>query len=809
MKEVNMFRLLLTLVVTVNMIALAQSSSLSAGKIVSGIVLDSATTSALPFANITLHSKSDSAFVTGASTDIEGEFELSNISEGEYYLKVSFVGYKTRYIPDLKVSRNSQKIDIGKISLSKLTYELDAAEVVGEKVSEELHLDKKVINVSQNLNAQGGTALDVLQNQPSVRVDPDGTVYLRGSSNFSVYVNGKPYPLQGSDALKQISANTIENIELITNPSSKYDAEGSAGIININLKAQKDYSLSGIVNLNSGTGDKYNADGTVNYNYNGLSLNGGLDYRNNLFTNNQEIQRISDLGNFTQLNQTNVAVRNKRQQYSFRAGLDYFFNSRSSAGLSFSLGAVDINGGLNTNVLKQQSGSSNYSLVRNNMNIPVKYLNTSLNYQYKFEPDINDIYFEATYNYVDVPNDQITEEFASNENFNSIVDLISKVSYSNGSTRNEGRAKLNYKHKLSEISTIETGLQTNYSFRNLSAVNKVFDKNLNDYVIDNNLTNEFDLRNNVYAGFVSFSSRIAEFDYMIGLRGEYMDRFLDQKTLSQSYTFNKMDFFPSVNLSKKIDDHQLQLSYSRRINRPNENILNPFPFFSDPNISVSGNPKLKPEYIDAVEFNYQKMFGGVFFSAQTYYRKSKDSFTQTFSTDSTGKLNIIFNNYGNSDVYGAELSSGFSVADIFRFDPSVNLFQTHLNGLADGKAITKDFFNWSARLNATVTITPDTRFMISGNYMKFVDAQSESDPFMQISASLRQEFFNKAMSLTLQARNLFKASDMKFTTTGSNFSGKAFIRPEAPVFSLVFSYNFNNFKRTQKSNDNIDIPTGL
>jgi outer membrane receptor protein involved in Fe transport len=797
------------MLVCANFLSHSQHSPTNAGKIISGVVLDSATTAALPFANITLHSKSDSSFITGVSSDVQGEFELSNISDGEYYLKISFVGYNTKFVPNLNLSNRTQKIELGKISLSKITYQLDEAEVVGEKVNEELHLDKKVINVSQNLNVQGGTALDVLQNQPSVRVDPDGTVYLRGSSNFTIYVNGKPYPLQGSDALKQISANTIENIELITNPSSRYDAEGSAGIININLNAQKDYSLSGLVNLNSGTGDKYNADGTVNYNYNGLSLNGGLDYRNNMFTNKQEITRNSMLGNFNQLNRTAVDVRNKREQYSLRSGIDYAFNQQSSLGLSFSVGAVDINGGLSTNVFKQQSNNSEYTFVKNKMNIPVKYFNSSLNYQYKFQPEINDLYFEATYNYVNVPNDQITEEFSSDENFNSTADLISRVSYYSGSRRNEGRAKLNYKHKLSEGTTIETGVQSNYSFRNLNAVNKIFDKNINDYVIDNKLTNEFDLRNNVYAGFISFTSQFADFNYMLGLRGEYMDRLLEQKTLDESFKFDKMDFFPSVNVSRKIDDHQLQLSYSRRINRPNENILNPFPFFSDPNISVSGNPKLKPEYTDAFEFNYQKMFGGVFFSAQTYYRKSKDSFTQTFSTDSTGKLNIIFDNYGNSDVYGAELSSSFSVAEIFRFDPSVNLFQTHLDGLVDGKSVVKDYFNWSARMNATVNLSADTRFMISGNYMKFVDAQSESEPFMQVSASLRQEFLNKAISLTLQARNLFKASDMKFTTTGANFNGKAFIRPEAPVFSLMFSYNFNNFKRTQRQNDNIDIPTGL
>ena len=340
-------------------------------------------------------------------------------------------------------------------------------------------------------------------------------------------------------------------------------------------------------------------------------------------------------------------------------------------------------------------------------------------------------------------------------------------------------------------------------------MNKIYDENLQDYILDNNLTNSFNLRNNVYAGFVSFNSEIEGFSYMLGLRGEYMDRYLDQRTLTETYKFNKMDYFPSVNVSRKIDDHQIQLSYSRRINRPNENMLNPFPFYSDPNIKISGNPELMPEYIDAFELNYQKMYGSVYVSAQTYYRKSKDSFEQTFSIDTTGRLNIKFDNYGNSDVYGAEISSSFSVAEIFKFDPSINLYQTHLNGLIDGFSVEKDFFDWSARLNTTVNFSADARFQLSVNYMKFIDAQSESDPFMMISASFRKEFFDKAMSLTLQARNLFKTSDMKFNTVGSNFNGSAFIRPEAPVFTLMFSYNFNNFKRTQRPTDNVDIPTGL
>lgn len=804
-----MLRYLSVLLVLLSVAVNANSPLTPSDKTIKGVIIDSTSTAALPFANITLHNISDSSFVTGVSTDAEGAFSLSNINDGNYYLKISFVGYNTKFVPDIKLNGNSSLLDLGKIMLTKSAYEISGTEIVGEKVSEELHLDKKVINVSQNLNAQGQTALDVLENQPSVRVDPDGTVYLRGSSNFTVLVNNKPYPLQGADALKQISANSIENIELITNPSSKYDAEGSAGIININLKVQQDMSMSGIVNLNSGTGDKYNGDFSFSYNVNGWNLTSGFDYRDNTFTNEQDIKRNSVINNQNLFNQSDVNIRNKRRQYSFRAGADYTPDKQNNLGLSFGIGMVDIFSTLNTRVINQQTASTNYSKIQNNQDIPVNYVNSTLTYQYKFDPVINDIYLELSHNYVTVDNEQKTIENQTDESFSSIADMLNNTIFTNNSVRNDGRAKLNYTHKLSETTKFETGLQSNLALRDFDLINEIYDEATSNYVVDPNLTNNFYLRNNVHAGFISFTSEIEGFSYMLGLRGEYMDRYLDQKTLSDTYTFNKMDYFPSVNISRKIDDHQLQLSYSRRINRPNENLLNPFAFYSDPNITISGNPKLMPEYTDAFEFNYQKVYGSVFVSAQTYYRKSKDSFSQTFSVDTSGKLNIMFDNYGNSDVYGAEISSSFSVEQFLKFDPSINLFQNHIDGKVNGISVEKDFFNWSARLNTTVNFSADTRLMFSVNTMKFVDAQSESDLFAFITASLRQDFFEKAMSLTIQARNLFGTSDFKIKTGGSNFNGNALIMPEAPVITLLFSYNFNNFKRSQRPSDNIDVPTGF
>ncbi|MCZ7609094.1 MAG: TonB-dependent receptor family protein [Ignavibacterium sp.] len=803
-----MFRYLFTVLLlafTVN----AQQSTPLEGKTINGIIIDSLSNSGLPFANITLHNSTDSSFITGVSSSSDGTFRLTNLSDGKYYLKISFVGYNTKFVPSIHLSDNKQKVDLGKISLTKTAYEITGAEVIGEKVGEELHLDKKVINVSQNLNTQGQTALDVLENQPSVRVDPDGTVYLRGSSSFTVLVNNKPYPLQGADALKQISANSIENIELITNPSSKYDAEGSAGIININLKVQKDLSMSAIVNLNSGTGDKYNGDLSFSYNADGWNLTTGFDYRNNTFTNEQDIRRNSVINNQDLYDRSDVNIRNKRRQYSFRAGADYTPDNQNNLGLSVGIGFVDVVSSLNSRVTNLGTSLSNYSRINNIQDIPVGFINSTFTYQYKFIPNESDIYLELTHNYVTVDNEQKTIENQTDPSFSSVADMLSNTIFTNNSVRNDGRAKLNYTHKFDDITKLEAGLQSNLAYRDFNLNNKIFNESINDFDIDPALTNKFNLRNNVYAGFVSFSSEFAGFDYMLGLRGEYMDRYLDQKTTSSAYSFTKMDYFPSVNISRKIDDHQLQLSYSRRINRPNENLLNPFPFYSDPSITISGNPRLMPEYIDALELNYQKMYGSVFVSVQTYYRKSKDSFSQTFSVDTSGTLNIVFDNYGNSDVYGAEISSSFSVAEFLKLDPSINLFRNHIDGKVNGAGVEKDFFNWSARLNSTLSFSPDTRLMFSVNTMKFVDAQSESNLFAFITASFRRDFFDKAMSLTLQARNLFGAADFNIRTIGSNFTGNALIMPESPVVTLLFSYNFNNFKKSQRPNDNIDVPTGL
>jgi outer membrane receptor protein involved in Fe transport len=637
-----------------------KAGSLFEKGIIKGIVIDSSLGSPVSFANIILYRQKDSSFVSGTSSGTTGEFIINNITEGNYYMKVNLLGYNNKYISGIKVAKNQNMVDAGTISLVKAVLEIKGIQVTGERPAEELKLDKKVINVGQDLTAVGGTALDVLQNQPSIRVDQNGTVYLRGSSNFTILVNGKPSILQGADALKQISANMVDNIELITNPSSKYDAEGSAGIININLKKQNDYSFSGIYNLNSGTRDKYNTDLSLNYNYDGFNVTGGMDYKDNANFNTQDVDRsvMSSLGTIDNITELNI--RDKRRQYSGHAGMDYTADDHNTLSLSLSGGNVKVMRTLDAKVESSDQSGSIFANNINNMNMPVNFSNSTFDYTHKFIPDVNDLSFEISYSRVTLPQDQTTSQYNTDNTYQVRLGNPYLTNFTNDTKRNEGRTKLNYTHKINAQSTLEIGIQSNFFFRNLDITNKIYDFTSNVYNIDSSLTNNFYFRNNVHAGFVSYSNVVEDFEFQAGLRGEYMDRLLQQNTTGGNFTYTKMDYFPSFNISRKIDDHTIQFSYSRRVNRPNEYVLNPFPFYSDKYLTTMGNPHLLPEYINSYELNYQKVFGTIFVSAQTYYRNSHNSLNQSFKADSTGSYLVTFENFNLVNTYGAEFSSSFS-----------------------------------------------------------------------------------------------------------------------------------------------------
>ncbi len=778
--------------------------------LIRGSVVDSRTNNPVEFANVVLKKSLDSSIVTGTYSGKTGEFILVNVDEGEYTLKVSYIGYTTAELPGVKIEGTANEINVGPLKIEQSAIPVEGVTVKGERASEEYHLDKKVINVSQSMHAAGGTALDVLQNQPSIRVDADGTVTLRGSSNFTVLVNGRPGVFQGADALKQIPANIIENIELITNPSAKYEAEGSAGIININTKVQTASSVNGIFNLGAGSKNKYNGDGTVNYTAGPAILTGGLDYRRTTFYQIQNVDRNSQVPIGEMTNRSDLDRIDTRTQYTIRFGIDYTFDENNFLSLSGNGGEVSLGRNMSINIHNLSPLSDDYVRTENTLDMKAKFFNSVLFYRYRIAPTGNEITAEASYTNVGMPYNQDTDEYLSDPTFTSRLPDPLSHKMINDVKRNEGRVKLNYTRAINPQSTFECGVQTNFSYKKLSIDNLIYDNAGEDWLIDSSLTNKYDFRNNVYAGFVIYSNVLYDFNFQLGLRAEHMDRLLEQKTMGSDYAYDKLDFFPTFSMSRKIDEHQLQFSYSRRVDRPNEIFLNPFPYYTDSYLTSAGNPKLLPEYTNSFELNYQKMFSGVFFSAQTYLRLSTNSLLQLQSADTNGKLIAQFGNFAKTATAGAEISSSFSPLPWLRLDPNINLYNYSMNGSVLDETIKSDWFTWTSRLTSTITVTPNTRLQVTGIYQgKQIFPQGDVKPVFILNVSAKQDFLGKKFSLTLQGQNLLQTSNFDVATQGHNFRNSFIVKSEVPVINLLLSYNFNNFKKSDRPTDRVEVNDGM
>lgn len=787
--------------------------------IIKAVIMDGKNNIPIEYANVTVHNAADSSFITGSASGKNGELLIPNIPEGNYYVKVSFIGYDKTIIPNVAITPDKKEISLGVVKIIPTEIAMDAVNVVGEKPTEEYHLDKRVINVSKDNTAAGGTALDVLQNHPSVQVDQNGNVTLRGSSNFTVLVNGRPGVLQGSDALRQIPANTIDNIELITNPSAKYDAEGAAGIVNIVTKVSAYDNMSGIINGGVGSRSKYNGDITINYKSGDWGLTGSGDYRLFNNTNQQAYDRYTPTTTDMMYQRADINQRFRRENYNAKIGIDYTISPVTGLSFTNSIGRVAFKGNFVLNGTDQPSTSSSsikYTTNQQLTDVTAKYYQSILFFNHQFNPKIDELTFEAVYTNVSQPNFQVAKEYLTDPKHENWSLNPITIENNNQTKRNDGRFKLNYSYKYNDKSKLETGIQVNLAYRNFDYLFRSFDWNNESWFEDPTYTNTFDFRNNIYAAFATYSNNLESIgiDYQIGLRAEQTDRLLHQITLDKNYGYNKVHLFPSLNLLKKLDAaQQFQFSYSRRINRPFEGALNPFPNYSDSYALVIGNPELKPELINSFELNYQNTIGTVFLSAQTYYRNTENNIQQVAFIGTDGRLNLSFGNVAKTYSIGSEISAGIPIAQWFRIDPSLNLYKTHLEGSLQNETYEQNGFVWSSRLRSTLYFSPETRFQIALFYIaKQKTLQGEIDPIVNLTLSLRQEFLEKRLVVTATAQNLFNAGKFNLFTKAGNGTDMYFVaRPEAPVFNITLSYNFNNFKNTSKVNDRVDINvnTGL
>ncbi len=444
---------------------------------VTGIVIDSDSKQHIEYANIVILKADDSTQVNGGITNSEGEFRITGIRPGKYIAKVSFIGFEAKYISDINLSRTNRIMDLGEIFIKPALYQLDDAKVFANKTPIEYRIDKKVINVSAQSTTISGTAVDVLENVPSVRVDIEGNVSLRGSGSFTLLIDGRPSVLDANDALQQIPASAIENIEIITNPSAKYDPEGVSGIINIISKENKLNGFSGIVNGNIGTNDRYGADFTTTYRAKTYSLNIGADYntRHHPGTSEENRRTFNDTAS-SYLNSFGESDRG-RTGWSIRGGGD--FNLSTNDILGFSLRYGDRN-----SESSSQLSFHNYTVpatvdssYRNNNygSRSGAFFSSNLNYKHTFGADQHELYAEAMYQ------KRNSDESSINEYIETDGEISSGRKNIEVGPGERMRIKFDYTLPLSKDSKFETGGQYEKNKAQDDTKSFIFDSQNSEY----------------------------------------------------------------------------------------------------------------------------------------------------------------------------------------------------------------------------------------------------------------------------------------------------------------------------------------
>lgn len=777
---------------------------------ITGKVIDAESEKPVEYANLVLYSGKDSSMVNGTITKADGSFLLDKLPYGKFYLEANFIGFNKKSISNIVIKPQQKDIHIGTITLSPATQMLDAVEVKAEKQDIEYMIDKKVVNVSKDINSTGGTAVDVLENTPSVQTDIEGNVSLRGSSNFKVLIDGRPSVLDGNDALQQIPSNAIDKIEIITNPSAKYDPEGVGGIINVIMKKNQNSGVNGIIDLSVGTGDKYSGNLLLNYRMGKFNIFGGIDYMDRTYygENNSFSKRMrSD----TTLFQVIDADRNfHRTGYKAKAGFDYNFDDKNTISLSGEYGERKFGMNLDAETHEYNKYERNdYSIKESKFEVTGDFFTSNLHYEHKFNQQGHKLSSSAYYSEWNPNRANKLEQYITNQAYEITGNNSYKERSEEVGGRSDLRFKLDYERPFSKHSKLEAGYYGRIRGR-LADYQKEYYNNSNDeWVVADSLTNVTDYSHLVQAVYGLYSNNFAGFDYQLGLRGEYTDRLIEQKVTDKKYSVERLDYFPTVHLSKELPlKQQVQASYSRRIRRPRGWYLNPYPTYLDELNYRVGNPGLEPEFIDSYELNYMKRFKQSFVTVEGYYRQKNNRIERVTILDENNVAKHTFANINKDYTIGVEFMGNLNFTKWYNLTASANLYNYNIVGggeLTANEDETKTTNTWDGRVNNTFKFKTGTRLQLQGFYMgPSITSQGDREGFFATNIAVRQDMLKKKLSITLRARDILQTMKHEFVIDQPYLYTENEFNREAPVFMISVSYKINNYKNHRNKRNGSD-----
>lgn len=768
---------------------------------VTGSIIEKTTNSPLEFATVIIKSNTDSTSSQGTVTGKKGEFTFKSLAYGDYRLIYSFIGFDKVETPVFSLNAKRSKIDVGKLFISESTTVLGDISVVGQRSTFVNSIDRRTFNVGQDVMSKTGSVSELLQNVPSVQVDLDGNVSLRGSDNVMFLINGKSSSLMGTNraaVLQQMPASSIEKIEIITNPSAKYKPDGTSGIINIVLKKDKNLGLNGQASLNAGNDNRYNGNFSVNYNPGKLNIFASYSIRQDERLRYSDDYRKHYISGDT-INYTHVVSQDLSRPLShiMRAGADYQLNTHNSFGIagsynyrSFIRHSNDVNLWQSTDMIV----TKDYDRSRRDPEFE-KDLEISGNFVHTFKKEDH----ELTIDY--------TTSFSKEQEDNHYSDFyrfpVTTMSYDNTLIKqgdNESQFSVTYSNPVSENIKIETGYVLESRKNDMDFFGENYEPVSDLWLKDLLKSNHFVYKENIHVLFGTYQQQLGKLGILGGIRAEQASINANQITTDTNMKNSYFRIYPSFHFTYKLSNlNELQLNYSHRIRRPEGDEMNPFPEYADPYNLRQGNPRLKPADVHSIELGYQYKKNNTTFLSTLYYRYTYNGMTDiTRYINDTVKLTTR-ENLTKSGSAGLELVFSKTFGNLGNINLSTNTFYNRIDASNLGYSSNKSIITWSANLSAGINLSKSTVLQITSSYSaESLTPQGRQLPSFVINTGFKKEFLDRKLVLIATVSDVFNSLRNRTIIDTSQLYEKIIRRRSARIIYAGVTYTFGNQKKKKE-----------
>jgi outer membrane receptor protein involved in Fe transport len=774
---------------------------------ISGRVTDHADGKPVAFANAIVYHADDNKSSGYTVTDVSGNFTFTGQKEGEYYVSVSFLGYKTLKTNLFKLSAEQKDIKLPDISIEEDEQELSEVVVVGRKRRIVYQLDRQVIEAAGFLSAAGGTAADILTQMPSVRMDAEGEITFRGSSGFKVYVDGKPASLSGAAALEQIPAGQIENIEVLTTPSARDEADGAAGIINIRTKQTDLEGWSGMVNLTGSSVWSRNIDFLLTLRKRDFRWQlSGEASRRYVLSDYDQLKTITTPELLTVDHSTGERDRHTTV-YSLRSSFDWL-KENTTWSAAFTGGYRD----------RWRGGALHYEDTYDTIATGGK-SSGSFNgkdfvhlYEYDLRGDLGvEHYFPGRKGHKFAASLYGLYEGDAMENFQTdLWDMNGNQVQGHRAWEYEyrftGQINADYIYPFDEeTGKFEAGYQLFTYTEDGDYTIDMFSPEQNVFVRRDDLYNKYLFRRDIHALYAMLSDTYSRFTYQIGMRGEYAYRKLDNNLEWARNHRYRFDWFPSVHLSYSLTGNSsLRFAYARRITQPELFYVEPYVVYVDYNTAQQGNPFINPEYINSLELSYHHAFGNNPFTATLFHRARKDKIERLRVPYHTSVTLDSMANVGNDYSTGLELSTALQLKKYWNLDANTSFYHYRIKNSFKIAGDDEESWNWQMALNNNFDIASNTRMRLEAYYVgPMVSTQGRVDGFFYMNLTIRQQLLNRKLTASLIAGDILSTARYIHRRSGAGLESLSKIYPRSPLLTVALSYTFNNFK-PQKATESVN-----